>query len=64
MITRLLASDADADDIRARDAHARARGVSGVPTFIVANQHALSGAQSADLWMQVIDDIAAQLAQK
>lgn len=61
-IARLLKSDADLDDLRARDAHARERGVTGVPTFIVANQHALSGAQPTALWGEVIDDITKQLA--
>jgi len=60
-IRRLLEGDADADDIRARDAHARARGVNGVPTFIVANQHVLTGAQPTELWLQVIDEINQQL---
>ncbi|WP_226782284.1 DsbA family oxidoreductase [Oceaniglobus trochenteri] len=62
LIARLLNTDADADDIRARDAHARERGVSGVPTFVLANAHVLPGAQSTDLWLQVLDDIAAQAA--
>ena len=60
MLRRLLESDADADDIRARDAHARERGVTGVPTFIVGNRHALPGAQPPELWEKVIDDIAEQ----
>lgn len=59
---RLLKTDADVQDISQRDRHARDRGVGGVPCFIVANQHALSGAQPTDLWIKVIDDIAAQLA--
>ena len=63
MVTRLLDTDSDIDDIRARDANAREKGVSGVPTFIVANQHALSGAQPPELWTQVIADIAAQMAE-
>lgn len=54
---RLLATDADLDDIRARDAHARSKGVSAVPTFLIANQYALSGAQPVALWQQVIDEI-------
>ncbi len=61
MVERLLASDADAEDISARDAHARARGVTGVPTFVVANQHVLRGAQPPDLWGKVIEEIAAQV---
>jgi predicted DsbA family dithiol-disulfide isomerase len=62
MTERLLASDADAEDIRARDAHARERGVTGVPTFVIANQHVVVGAQPTDLWLQVIDELAAQIA--
>jgi predicted DsbA family dithiol-disulfide isomerase len=61
MIGRLYESGADADDIRARDAHARKRGVTGVPTFIVANQHVVQGAQPSELWDQVIGEITAQL---
>jgi len=57
MIAALLDGDADADDIRARDAHARERGVTGVPTFVIANQHVLTGAQPPELWAQVIEDI-------
>lgn len=58
MVERLLAIDADADDIRARDAHARARGVTGVPTFIVGGQSAVVGAQPPDLWTRVIDELS------
>jgi len=64
MVERLLASDADAEDIRARDAHARERGVTGVPCFVIANQHVLSGAQPPELWGQVIEDIVAQLKEQ
>jgi predicted DsbA family dithiol-disulfide isomerase len=60
MTERLLSSDADADDIRARDAHTRDRGVTGVPTFVLANQHVLPGAQPPELWQQVLDDLARQ----
>ena len=58
MVERLLATDADIEDIRARDAHARARGVTGVPTFVVANRHVLPGAQPPALWKQVLDELA------
>jgi predicted DsbA family dithiol-disulfide isomerase len=57
LAARLLASDADRDDISARDAHARSRGVSAVPTYVIDNQYALSGAQPVALWGQVIDEI-------
>lgn len=58
MIAQLLAGDADVENTRARDAHARASGVTGVPTFVVANQHVVPGAQPPDLWLKVIDELA------
>ncbi|MFO7919458.1 MAG: DsbA family oxidoreductase [Nioella sp.] len=57
MMAELLKGDADAEDIRARDANARERGVTGVPTFIIASQHVLTGAQPPELWAQVIDEV-------
>ncbi|MDF3856358.1 DsbA family oxidoreductase [Paracoccus sp. P2] len=58
MIHRLLASDADADTVQTREFHARQRGVNSVPTFIVADAHVVTGAQPADLWLRVIDELA------
>lgn len=55
---RLLQSDADAEDIAARDADARAKGVNSVPTFLIAQQYVVSGAQPPDLWGKVIAEIA------
>jgi len=54
---RLLHSDADAEDIAARDADARAKGVTAVPTFLVAQQYVVSGAQPPELWAKVIADL-------
>ncbi len=62
VIGKLLASDADMADILARDAHSRQMGISAVPTFIVAGQHAVPGAQSTDMWLKVMDDIMTQIA--
>ncbi|MCR8725616.1 DsbA family oxidoreductase [Frigidibacter sp. ROC022] len=64
LVAELLKGDADAEDIRARDRHSRSRGVSGVPTFVVAGQHVVSGAQPPELWNQVIEDIQAQLKEQ
>ncbi len=58
LAARLLATEADRADIAARDAHARQRGVNAVPTFVIANQYVLSGAQPVDLWGKVIDELA------
>ena len=59
MIERLFEGDGDLEDIRARDTHARARGVTGVPTFLIANQHAVPGAQPTELWSKVMDELIA-----
>ncbi|MEL6617508.1 MAG: DsbA family oxidoreductase [Pseudomonadota bacterium] len=59
MVLRLLGSDSDRDNIAARDAHSREMGVSAVPTFIVAGQHAVPGAQPPELWAQVIGELQA-----
>ena len=61
MVTRLLATDEDTQTLRDRDAHSRKMGVNSVPTFIVANQHAVPGAQPTETWVQIITDIQAQL---
>jgi predicted DsbA family dithiol-disulfide isomerase len=63
VVRKLLASDSDAEDIRKRDAHSREMGVNSVPTFIVASQHAVPGAQPPDLWQKVIGEIMDQLEQ-
>ena len=62
VVERLLATDADVEDVRARDAHARERGVTGVPTFVVAQRHVVAGAQPPELWARVIDDLEAATA--
>jgi predicted DsbA family dithiol-disulfide isomerase len=63
LVSRLLATDADIAEIRAREAHSRQMGVTAVPTFIVAHSHAVPGAQPPEMWDRVIADITAQLAE-
>lgn len=58
---RLLASDADRDDLAARDADAREKGVTAVPTFLIDRQFVVPGAQSVETWQQIIDEIAEQI---
>lgn len=64
MMLRLLQGDADRDAIRARDAHARARGVSGVPTFVIANRHVVQGAQPTAAWLEIIDELVEKLKEE
>lgn len=60
LAARLLATDADRDDIAARDADARAKGVNAVPTFLIDRRYVMSGAQPVAQWQQIIDEIAEQ----
>lgn len=57
MVARLLDSDADAGDIRARDEDARRKGVNSVPTFLIAQQYVVSGAQPPEVWGNVIREL-------
>ncbi|MCK0143763.1 DsbA family oxidoreductase [Aliiroseovarius sp. F20344] len=61
MVARLMESSADASDLLARDMDARKKGVNSVPTFVIANQHVVPGAQPIKLWQQVIDEITEEL---
>ena len=57
LVRRLLASDADREDIAGRDTHSRQMGINSVPTFIVGGKHAVPGAQPPELWAQVISEL-------
>ena len=56
---RLLATDQDTEDLRARDIHSRSRGVTGVPCFIIGNQYVVSGAQPPQVWADVLAELRA-----
>ena len=61
VIAHLLDGDTDCQMIRERDAHSRKMGVNAVPTFIVANQHAVPGAQTPEVWGTIIADLQTQI---
>ncbi|MEO0343404.1 MAG: DsbA family oxidoreductase [Pseudomonadota bacterium] len=61
-VRNLLDGEDDKDDLRKRDAHARERGVGGVPCFIVDNHYAVQGAQSADVWANIVTEISEKTA--
>ena len=63
VIARLLASDADCAMIHERDTHSRKMGVTAVPTFIIANQYAVPGAQLPEVWSSIISELQGQLAE-
>ena len=60
--TQLLNSDSDISIIKERDSHSRKMGVNAVPTFIVANQHAVPGSQTPEVWASIIAELQTQLA--
>ena len=57
VVTRLLGTDSDMQDIRDRDAHSRTMGINSVPTFIIGGKHAVPGAQPPELWAKVIAEV-------
>lgn len=61
LVQRLLATDEDLEGIREKDAGFRKMGVNSVPTFIIAGQHSVPGAQSVEVWRNVITDIKSQI---
>ena len=62
VVMKLLASDADAQGLRGKEAGFREMGITGVPCFIVAGQHAVPGSQPPETWIKAIDEINAKLA--
>ena len=57
LMQRLLATDEDTEALKARDIHARQRGVTGVPCFIIGNQFVVSGAQPPQVWANVLAEL-------
>jgi predicted DsbA family dithiol-disulfide isomerase len=63
VIAALLASDADSELIAAEIDAARQMGVNGVPFFIFDQQYAVSGAQTPDVLVSALRDIAKNKAE-
>ncbi len=59
VVMRLMKGEEDRREIVERDAAARGMGINSVPTFIVAGQHAVPGAQPPELWVKVIEELRA-----
>jgi len=53
----VLLSDQFADDVRADEENARKLGISGVPFFVFGGKYAVSGAQPADVLLQVLERV-------
>ncbi|NTF07744.1 DsbA family oxidoreductase [Agrobacterium rubi] len=58
VVEKLLASDADKDTVVAEIDAAQQMGVSGVPFFILDQKYAVSGAQSKEVLINALRDIA------
>ena len=58
LANRLSGSDANSDVVAEKETAGRQMGITSVPTFIVAGQHVVQGAQPPDLWQQVIAELA------
>lgn len=64
LVSRLLASEADKDTIKAEIDAAQQMGVSGVPFFILDQKYAVSGAQTPDVLINALRDIAKMKAEE
>lgn len=58
LLAKLFAEDADRDLLTNEEALARQMGVSGVPTFILAEKFALVGAQETAAWLDVLNRLS------
>ena len=59
VVERLLAGDADRQELADEDVTAREMGISGVPCFIVGGKYVLQGAQPPETWAKVIEELVA-----
>lgn len=62
-IAELLDSDQDVENVKEEIQHATNIGVTGVPTFILAQRYALVGAQSPEVLADAINRVAKELAE-
>jgi predicted DsbA family dithiol-disulfide isomerase len=60
-IRKRLATDEDVDLISAQAGGASDKGISGVPTFVLAQKYAISGAQPADQLARAIREVSAEV---
>lgn len=58
VVSGLFERDSDRELLENEESAAREIGINGVPTFIVANKHVVTGAQPAELWDKVLEELA------
>lgn len=61
-VEALLASDEGLAEIRAGLGQAQALGIQSVPTFVINGRYAVQGAQPPEVFAQVLEKVAAELA--
>ncbi|WP_329566453.1 DsbA family oxidoreductase [Kitasatospora sp. NBC_01266] len=59
-VTEYLAGDEGEDEVRHQLAEARQLGISAVPTFVFEGQWAVQGGQEAEMFLQVLRQVAAE----
>lgn len=59
-VRRLLAGTDYLDDVRADQLRARQLGISGVPFFVIDQQHGISGAQPTEVFAQALQQLGPQ----
>jgi len=59
-VSRFLSSQEGEAEVRAEIADARALGVDAVPTFVFDGRYAVSGAQPASTFLQVLEQVASE----
>lgn len=61
-VTALLDSDEGLAEVRAGLGQAQALGIQSVPTFVINGRYAVQGAQPPEVFAQVLEKVAAELA--
>ncbi len=61
-VEALLASDEGLAEVRAGLGQAQALGIQSVPTFVINGRYAVQGAQPPEVFAQVLEKVAAELA--
>ncbi len=59
-VVALLKGDTDVENVRAEAAQSQAAGITGVPTFVLANRYGLAGAQPTATLANAIRKVAAE----
>lgn len=64
VVARLLEGDADRAELEAEEQAARQMGVTGVPCFLIGGRYVVQGAQSAETWINIIEELDDALRQQ